>query len=70
MTDTIDAMITNIALAEQRLANALTLIAEARTAASSRQQNLAVGCLLPAQQDIADASALLATVLILQRSRR
>lgn len=69
MTVGIDAIHANIALMEQRPGCALALVVEARQAASLNEQNLAIGTLLPAEQDIGDAAALLNTVFVLHRSR-
>ena len=69
MTTTIDAIHANIALIEQRLRRALALAIDARTAAARDEQNLAIGTLLPAEQDINDAAALVKTVFVLHRSR-
>jgi len=69
MTTTVDAIHANIALMEQRLRSALALVVEARQAASRNEQNLAIGTLMPAKQDIGDAAALLKTVFVLHRHR-
>ena len=69
MTTTVDIIHANIALMEQRLRRALALVVEAHQAASRNEQNLAIGTLLPAEQDIGDAAALLKTVFVLHRSR-
>lgn len=64
-----DAIRANIVLMEQRLMRALALAVEGRNAISRGEQNLAVGTLVPLQEDIADADALLKTVFVLHRSR-
>lgn len=69
MTITTDAIYANIALIEQRLRRALALAIEARDAAAQGEQNLAIGTLMPAQEDIAEADALLKTIFVLHRSR-
>ena len=69
MTNTIDAIHANIALIEQRLRRALALAVEARSAASRGEQNLAIGTLLPAEEDINDAATLIKTIFVLHRSR-
>ena len=65
-----DAIRADIVLMEQRLRRALALAVEARSAICQGEQNLAVGTLVPLQEDIADADALLKTVFVLHRSRR
>jgi hypothetical protein len=69
MTHTIDAIHANAALIEQRLRRALALVVEARSAVSRGEQNLAIGTLLPAEEDINDAATLLKTIFVLHRSR-
>ncbi len=66
---TFNAIAANIALIEQRLARASALATAAGQAAQQGQQNLAIGTLLPLQEDLADAEALLRTVFVLHRSR-
>jgi len=68
-TPTQDAIRADIILMEQRLRRALALAVEARDAISRGEQNLAIGTLLPLQEDIAECDALLKTVFILHRSR-
>lgn len=67
--ETSQAINANITLLEARLRHAATLAAEARDAASRGEMNLAIGTLMPAEEDINDAVALLKTVLVLHRSR-
>lgn len=67
--ETSQAINANITLLEARLRRAATLAAEAREAASRGEMNLAIGTLMPAEEDINDAVALLKTVLVLHRSR-
>ncbi len=64
-----DAIRADIVLMEQRLRRALALAVEARYAICRGEQNLAVGTLVPLQEDIADTDALLKTVFVLHRSR-
>lgn len=64
---TLDTIAANLALIEVRLAEAHSLIREAQAAIATRDQNLAIGTLLPVQQDLADADALLRAVLIVHR---
>lgn len=68
-TPTIEAIRSNITLIEERLRRALSFATEARIAIHRDQQNLAIGTLVPAEQDLADADALLKTVFVLHRSR-
>lgn len=63
------AITANIGLIEQRLFRASTLANTAHAAAKRGEQNLAIGTLLPLEQDLADAEALLRTVFVLHRSR-
>ena len=63
------AITANIGLIEQRLFRAPTLANAAHAAARRGEQNLAIGTLLPVEQDLADAEALLRTVFVLHRSR-
>jgi|GEM_PF-5337700 len=67
--ETSQAINANITVLEARLRRAVTLAAEARDAASRGEMNLAIGTLMPAEEDINDAVALLKTVLVLHRSR-
>lgn len=67
--ETSPAINANITLLEARLRRAVNLVAEARDAASRGEMNLAIGTLMPAEEDINDAVALLKTVLVLHRSR-
>lgn len=67
MTVTIAAIHANLAMMEQRLRRALDLAVEAKDAAAQGEQNLAIGTLLPAEQDISDAAALLKSVFVLHR---
>lgn len=67
--ETSQAINANITLLEACLRHAATLAAEAREAADRGEMNLAIGTLLPAEEDIRDAVALLTTVLVLHRSR-
>ncbi len=68
-TRTAETITANIALIAHRLSRASSLAREAHQAAHSGEPNLAIGTLLPVTQDLADADALLKTVLILHRSR-
>lgn len=68
MSNTTDAILANMALLEERLRHALALTIEARTALARGEHNLAIGTLLPAEQDLADASTLLKTVFVLHRA--
>lgn len=67
MSATHDAVYANITLIEQRLRRALALAVEARAAMSERKHNLAIGTLLPMQQDLTDVNALLTTIFVLHR---
>lgn len=62
-----DAVYANITLIEQRLRRALALAVEARAAMSERKHNLAIGTLLPMQEDLTDVNALLTTIFVLHR---
>lgn len=62
-----DAVHANITLIEQRLRRALALAVEARAAMAERQRNLAIGMLLPMQEDLTDVTALLQTIFVLHR---
>lgn len=66
---TLAAIAANIALITQRLGGASTLARTAHEAAQRGEQNLAIGTLLPLEQDLGDAEALLRTILVLHRSR-
>jgi hypothetical protein len=63
------AITANIGRIEQRLFRASTLANAAHEAARRGEQNFAIGTLLPLEQDLADAEALLRTVFVLHRSR-
>jgi len=67
MSATHDAVYANITLIEQRLRRALALAVEARAAMSEPKHNLAIGTLLPMQQDLTDVNALLTTIFVLHR---
>jgi hypothetical protein len=62
-----DAVYANITLIEQRLRRALAQAVEAREAMVERKLNLAIGTLLPMQEDVTDVDALLKTILVLHR---
>ena len=66
---TLDALTANITLMEARLQRAHSLARDALAAIKSGKQNLAIGTLLPMQEDMADTDALLKTVLLLHRAR-
>lgn len=66
---TLDTITANITLMETRLQRAHSLARDALAAIGSGKQNLAVGTLLPMQEDLADTDALLRTVLLLHRAR-
>lgn len=66
---TLDTIAANIALIEQRLSRAHDLAREAVAAIADGDQNLAIGTLLPVQQDLADTDALLRAVLVVHRAR-
>lgn len=66
---TLDTITANIALMEARLARAHGLAREALAASNGGNQNLAIGTLAPMQEDLADADALLRTILLLHRAR-
>ena len=68
MSNTTDAILANVTLLEERLRHALALAIEARAAIARGERNLAIGTLLPAEQDLADASTLLKTVFVLHRA--
>lgn len=68
MSNTTDAVHANMALLEERLRHALALAIEARAAIARGERNLAIGTLLPAEQDLADANTLLKTVFVLHRA--
>jgi hypothetical protein len=67
---TLDTIAANITLIEARLERAHALARDALAAIGSGNQNLAIGTLLPMQEDIADTDALLRTVLLLHRARQ
>jgi hypothetical protein len=69
MSNTTDAVHANMALLEERLRCALALAIEARAALARGEHNLAIGTLLPAEQDLADANTLLKTVFVLHRAQ-
>lgn len=62
-----DAVYANITLIEERLRRALSLAVDARAAMSERKQNLAIGTLLPMQEDLSDVNTLLETIFVLHR---
>ena len=64
-----DTIRSSIALMEERLLRASTLASMAHEAIKRGEQYLAIGTLLPVQQDFSDIDALLRTVLLLHRSR-
>lgn len=64
-----DTIRSSIALMEERLQRASTLASMAHDAMKRGEQNLAIGTLLPVQQDFAELDALLKTVFLLHRSR-
>ena len=66
---TLDTITANITLMEARLQRAHSLASDALAAIKDGQQNLAIGTLLPMQEDMADTDALLKTVLLLHRAR-
>jgi hypothetical protein len=66
---TLDTITANIALIEARLQRAHSLTRDALAAINDGKQNLAIGTLLPMQEDMADTDALLRTVLLLHRAR-
>ena len=66
---TLDTITANLALMEARLQRAHGLASDALAAIGSGNQNLAIGTLLPMQEDLADTDALLRTVLLLHRAR-
>lgn len=68
MTNTTHAVLANMALLEERLRCALAMTVEARAALRRGDRNLAIGTLLPAEQDLADASTLLKTLFVLHRA--
>lgn len=68
MTITTDAILANMALLEERLRCALALTVEAHAALMRGDRNLAIGTLLLADQDLADANTLLKTVFVLHRA--
>lgn len=68
MTNTTHAVLANVVLLEERLRCALALTVEARAALMHGDRNLAIGTLLPAEHDLADASTLLKTVFVLHRA--
>jgi hypothetical protein len=66
---TLDTISANLTLIEARLDRAHGLARDALAAISDGNQNLAIGTLLPMQDDLADTDALLRTVLLLHRAR-
>jgi hypothetical protein len=68
MTNSTHAILANMALLEERLQCALAMTVEARAALVRGDRNLAIGTLLPAEHDLADASTLLKTVFVLHRA--
>ncbi len=66
---TLDAITANITLIEARLQRAHKSARDALAAIKDGKQNLAIGTLLPMQEDMADTDALLKTVLLLHRAR-
>ena len=70
MTDTrsIDCIAVNLAALERRLRSSLQHICSARAALTEGKQNLAIGTILPLEQMLPEANALLATILLLHRA--
>ncbi len=66
-TPTTDAVYGHILLIEERLHRALAHTTEARDAMRRREANLAIGTLLPMQEDVTDVSTLLKSIFILHR---
>lgn len=66
---TLKAIAANTSLLVDRLERATALARAAYEATQQGEQNLAIGTLLPAQEDLADADALLRTIFVLHRSR-
>ena len=66
---TLDTITANLTLIEARLHRAHSLASDALAAIGGGNQNLAIGTLLPMQEDLADTDALLRTVLLLHRAR-
>ena len=66
---TLKAIIANASLLVDRLERATALARDAHNALRQGEQNLAIGTLLPAQEDLGDADALLRTIFVLHRSR-
>ena len=66
---TLDALTANITLMEARLKRAHGMARDALESIKDGKQNLAIGTLLPMQEDMADTDALLKTVLLLHRAR-
>ncbi len=64
-----DTIRSTLALLDDRLARASTLVSMAHEAIKSGEQNLAIGTLLPLQQEFADIDTLLRTVFLLHRSK-
>ena len=71
MTDlrTLDCLAVNVYALEIRLRTAVDLLVGAREALTEHRQNLAIGTLLPLEQLLPEASALMATILLLHRSQ-
>lgn len=65
---TLEAMTTSLSLLVCRLQRAAALAQDAHAAATQGEQNQAIGTLLPAQEQLQDATALLRTVLVLHRA--
>lgn len=66
-TTTNDAVYGHILLMEERLQRALALTTEARDAMRRHEANLAIGTLLPMQEDVTDVDTLLKSIFVLHR---
>lgn len=65
---TLEAITASLSILVCRLQRAAALAQDAHTAAMQGEQNQAIGTLLPAQDELEDATALLRTVLVLHRA--
>lgn len=65
---TLEAITASLSILVGRLQRAAALAQDAYTAATQGEQNQAIGTLLPAQEELEDATALLRTVLVLHRA--
>lgn len=68
MTVTDICITANLDSLSERLTQAVNLVTIAREAMAEHKRNMAIGTVLPVEQLLAEATALLTTILLLHRS--